>query len=382
MATQYHLVTDRAEFAALRTHWNQLVSKCEVDHAFMRHEWFECWIGAFHTTGSLAVQTTWSDGQLVAAAPMRIALQKRRGVRLRVLQFLQSSITPRCNLIVDPRTDHSEFFDSLFAIPGWDIMELRSIEMEQPISQALIEYLRRKRDYTIETGVESPYEVLGGTWEAFCNSRPKRCRKSFRNSANRLRKAGTHEIVVLETPDDFQRHFQDLLGISARSWKTEGGTDLPSTPKQADFYRNFSNIGAAEGLCIAYLLYLNGNPIAFDYYLRHERRLAGIRWEYDAKYKYYMPGTVLHARVIKDLLNKGESWEYDLCGMPTEYKSGFVRSLRRHVDITVGRPGVRGKFLILSKKALIAMHKFGVTGHGFRGIMALRRGVESVMKER
>ena len=78
MATQYRLVTDREGFAALRTHWNELVSKCEVDHAFMQHEWFECWINAFHKTGLLAVQTAWRNDQLVGAAPMRIVREKAR----------------------------------------------------------------------------------------------------------------------------------------------------------------------------------------------------------------------------------------------------------------------------------------------------------------
>ena len=359
MTIQYHLITSKENFIALRASWNALVGKCEVDHAFMRHEWFECWINAFHKSGSLAVQTAWNNGELIAAAPLRIVLQKRRGVQLRILQFLQSSITPRCNLIVHPEANDDDFFDSLFIIPGWDIMELRSVELEQPISKRLIEYFHRNRDYVIEPGLQSPYEALEGTWESFCGSRTMGYRKSFRNSANRLNKAGNHEILVLKTPDDFDRHFDDLLSVSARSWKAEGGTDIPSSP-QAEFYRSFSRIGSREGLCVAYLLYLNGVPIAFDYYLRHNNRLAGIRWEYDAKYKYYMPGTTLHVQVIKDLLGKGEPWEYDLCGMPTEFKSGLVRSLRSHVDVTVGNPGVRGKFLIVLKKILAGLHKLGM----------------------
>ena len=119
--------------------------------------------------GCWPVQTAWRNDQLVGAAPMRI-VRESKGIPLENYpQLLQSGITPRCNVIFHPHLDPVEFFDSLFDIPGWDIMELCAVEMEQPISKALIEYLRRKHSYVIEPGLQSPYEVLGGTWESFYN---------------------------------------------------------------------------------------------------------------------------------------------------------------------------------------------------------------------
>ena len=352
MADRYQLITDSEQFAALRDSWNELVSACAVNHAFMRHVWFDCWIKAFHTTGSLAIQTAWRDDRLCAVAPLRIARERRRGVSFNALQFLLSNITPRCNFIVHPgNTDVASFFDSLFEIPGWDVMELRALEVEQPITTMFIQYLRERRDHVIEPGLKSPYEVLDGTWESFYKGRSMGYRKNFRNSANRLKKAGDYRVVALESPEDFEKHFDELMSISARSWKAEAGVDLLSAPEQKEFYRLFSASGSREGLCIAFMLYLNERAIAFDYYLRHNRRLAGIRWEYDTEFKYYMPGTTLHAHVIRDLLNKGESWEYDLCGMTSEYKSGLVKSLRPHCNITVGGPGMRGKSIMLMKRA-------------------------------
>jgi CelD/BcsL family acetyltransferase involved in cellulose biosynthesis len=351
MADRYQLITKVDQFAALRGRWNELVSTCEVDHAFMRHEWFDCWIKAFHTTGSLAIQTAWSDDRLYAIAPLRIVRERRRGLSFNILEFLLSNITPRCNFIVHPDADISSFFDSLFDIPGWDIMRLQALEMEQPITKAFIQHIQRRRDYVIEPGLKSPYEILEGTWESFYQSRSVGYRKNFRNSANRLKKAGDHKVVVLESPEDFEKHFDELMSVSARSWKAEAGTDLRSTPQQEEFYRIFSAKGSKEGLCIAFILYLNERPIAFDYYLRHNRRLAGIRWEYDTEYRYYMPGTTLHAHVIRYLMDTGETWEYDLCGMTSEYKSGLVKSLRLHSNITVRRPGLRGKLIMLMKRA-------------------------------
>jgi CelD/BcsL family acetyltransferase involved in cellulose biosynthesis len=361
MADRYQLITDIDRFAALRDSWDELVNECDVNHAFMRHVWFDCWIKAFHTTGSLAIQTLWRDDRLCAVAPLRIAREKHRGVSLNVLQFLLSNISPRCNFIVHPDVrDVAPLFDSLFDIPGWDIMVLQALEQQRPITDMFVRYLRDRRDHVIESGLKSPYEVLDGTWESFYKSRSMGYRKNFRNSANRLKKAGDYEVVVLESPEDFESHFDQLMSISGRSWKAEAGVDLLSAPQQKEFYRLFSERGSREGLCIAFVLYLNGKPIAFDYYLRHDRRLAGIRWEYDAEYKYYMPGTILHAHVIRDLVNRGESWEYDLCGMTSEYKSGLVKSLRPHLNITVSGPGARGKSLLLMKRALMKLrHRSG-----------------------
>nr|MBN2276796.1 GNAT family N-acetyltransferase [candidate division Zixibacteria bacterium] len=349
----FKLITDFDEFMTLRQPWNELLDNSDVNHAFMRHEWFECWIKNFLNNGRMSLQTAWMDGILMGVAPLYIIRRKRKGVPFKIKSFLRASISPRCNFILHDSIDPNPFFDSVLTIGNWDFMELMSVDPGQKTTRRFIEYLDSERNYVVEKGIQSPYEILNMNWEAFEKSRSKGNRKNFRNSVNRMKKSGEYTIIKLQNPQEFEKHHEDLLSISSRSWKTEGGTDLKTDFKMASFYRDLGQIGARAGFVTAYILVLNDIPIAFDYYLSHNHRLVGLRWEYDDEYRYQMPGVVLHAHVIRDILKDGHSWELDLAGMVTEAKTGLAKDIRGHVDITVGRPGLKGDLLMFFKKRLV-----------------------------
>ena len=96
---------------------------------------------------------------------------------------------------------------------------------------------------------------------------------------------------MLQTPEDFERHFDDLMAISARSWKAEGGTDIPSTP-QVDFYRSFTVELEVKKGCVLLICYiLTKIQLHLSIICDTGKRLAGIRADYDTDFRYYMPGT-------------------------------------------------------------------------------------------
>jgi CelD/BcsL family acetyltransferase involved in cellulose biosynthesis len=363
----YKLISNFDDFLSLKKPWNELVSTTEVDHAFMKHEWFECWIKNLGQDGKLTIQTAWQDNILVGIAPLHIVRKKRKGIPLRLLSFLHSSITPRCNFILHDSVDRRSFFDSLFKIKGWDIMELRSLEIGKKITEDFIEYLKSTRQYVLEDGIQSPYEILNMDWKTFQDTRFKDYRRNLNNCANRVKKAESFEVVKLQKSAEFQRHFDDLISISSRSWKVKEGTDLVSDSKMASFYRDFSFIGSTQNLCMASLLFINEKPVAFDYYLRFGTSLVATRWEYDEEYSYYNPGYFLHAHIIKELIESDEKWEFDLSGDLTEFKSRLAKQIRKHLMITTGRNNLYGRLLMSFKKALMKTNKMehSITVHDF-----------------
>ncbi|MFZ5501341.1 MAG: GNAT family N-acetyltransferase, partial [Candidatus Micrarchaeota archaeon] len=320
-------------------------------HAFMKHEWFECWINNFGSNDRLLVHTAWDGSELVGIAPLRIVRRRFRGVPLSVLTFLQSSITPRCNFIVRDTLDLPAFFDSIIALRGWSLMEVKSLDEKQTTTQKFIEYLTGRHNFMIEPGIQSPYEVLPCDWASYYASRSKHLQRDIRASGNRSKSAPSIEVLRLENRSQIQEHFPDLLSISQRSWKAGTGTDLVTDRQSAGFLRQFCELGADQGLCLIYILMIEGKAVAFDYYVRHRNRLAGLRWEYDDNYNYYIPGLLLHCSVLKELIGSGEPWEYDLTGDITKFKADISKDIRKHVNIVVGRPGVYGSLLMRLKKA-------------------------------
>ena len=363
MALEYATIDSLAAFAGLRDDWNDLARRSDVDHAFMRHEWFGAWLEHLPWQGDLRVLTVRRDGRLVGAAPLRLARTRRRGVGVRLLSFLQSGISPRCHFLVDRDEDPAPIFDGLWSIDDWDLTELKSLARDEPLTGRLVDHLTRRGTCVVETGGLSPYQEMPADWAAFEKTRTKGFRKRFRNSNNRCRKADGYELVKIDTAEAFDAAFDDMLEISRNSWKAQGGTDLVTQAGMGEFFRSFACNTADEGLWVVYLLRIGDRPAAFDYYVRHAGRLVGLRWEYDESFGYYMPGVVVHVAAIKDLLAEGGS-EYDLAGTDTDFKSGLVDAAREHIDVTFARGGFKSRVLIALKDALFQGRRDGLLPGG------------------
>ena len=107
----------------------------------MRHEWLDCWIKHFGNSDELAVLTSWRDGQLVAAAPMHVVREIRGGVETRVLTFLSSSISPRCNFLVKDVGEATDLFDGMLGLDNWDFVETQNVEDGKAITAQWLAYL-------------------------------------------------------------------------------------------------------------------------------------------------------------------------------------------------------------------------------------------------
>lgn len=359
MDPSYRIITDRDEFIGLRAAWNDLARDSAVDHAFMRHEWFRGWWDHMPHGGELCVMTAWDGDRLVAAAPTMKRRENRKGVSFAALTMMVSGITPRCNFLVREGVAPELAFAGVFAIPGWDVAEFKQMEADAPPTRAFVEYLGRRGGAVVEDGAVSPYGRLPAQWEEFEKTRSRGYRKRFRNSLNRCRSSESFVIERIDTFAGFEARFPDLLTVSANSWKAEGGTDLVTQRGMGEFFREFARDTDAEGLWVAYLLELDGEPVAFDFYVRHDHRLVGLRWEYDNRHRYFMPGVVVHVQAIKDLIAEAGGGEMDLSGTETDFKSGLVDEARRHVDITFGSGSVRAKVLMLGKNALEKANQWG-----------------------
>lgn len=350
MKMRFKHISDKKEFLGLKDAWNDLVRSTEIDHAFMRHEWFECLIEHLLPKVQLAIHTAWDRDRLVAIAPLHIVRQVRKKLPIRFLSFVMSSVTPRCNFIIDKSIDPTPFFDSVFAMKGWDVAELKSVEYDQQVTKIFIEYLKQKKQYVIEKGLQSPYGSIEVSWETYLQGRARKYRNTYRNAMNRLKSAESYEIISIEDFATFEKYFDDMVTVSANSWKSEISTDLKSMPEMAAFYKNFCCLTSKDNLFLANVLKVNGEPIGFDFYLKFQNRLLVLRWDYDQKHKYYMPGKVLQNHTIKNRLDSGESLEFDCSGLKSDHKMEIVDSLRKHLDITIGNSSPYGRILMFIKK--------------------------------
>lgn len=357
MGVRFEIVNDFDRFLQMRQSWNELVASSEVDHAFMKHEWFECWIRNLGNLDNLMIPAAWLDGQLMAVAPMQIARERIKGFPVKVLCFLSSGISPRCNFIVHESFKEEDFFDYIFGLKGWDLIITRDIDSDLDITKAYIEYLNsHKMKYKIEPGRMSPFLKTESSWDEYWRALSKSFRTNLNTGMNRLKKDNrTFNAYKVDDYETFDRILDRLVETSARSWKGEVGSDLRSTPELLSFYIDFSRKVSDMGLFELWVLEIDGRIAAFDYHLKGENALSLIRTDFDLEYKFYSPGNAIKLFLLKDLFNRPEVWEYDLGGQAVDYKAKWAHGVKEHHLITAGSSGIYGGLLMMGKLKVLPL---------------------------
>ncbi len=357
MTTEFRLIRKLDEFLALRKSWNELAVQCAVDHAYMRHEWFATWVKHLGEPRELAIYTAWRDGLLVAAAPLRITSQKLKGLPVRTLAFLTSSVAPRCNFLVHPSYSSEEFFENVFCIKGWDMMLLQGLEAGQDITREFLDFLGRRhsRRFNLEPGRQSPYLMVEGGWDDYLQGLSKKHRKNINQGLNRLSKLESHGFRKIHDFAEIECVFDQVVAISDKSWKKTTGTSLSVQEKQRSFYREFCEMGSPDGLWEMRLMKAGDEYIAFNFFLRHGNRLSGIRTDFDEKYKYYGPGQMMIYFTLMDLFSGGEKWEFDMGGMAADFKLDWTEKTREHYIVNVANPSFYGGLLALGQNKIMPM---------------------------
>jgi CelD/BcsL family acetyltransferase involved in cellulose biosynthesis len=352
----YKVITTFDEFLRLEQAWNELVVGSEVDHTFMKHQWFAELIKAYRLESSLSIITAWAEGQLVAVAPIHRRLFVFRKIKAKGLSFLTCGITPRANFITADSALVAELVKHLLQLSGWDVFVAENMEAEIETTRKFLELLDRhlnKYGYQIVRGFHSPYLTTEGSWDDYWNQLSPKRRKSLRNCLNRLEKADSCEINRVTTPEAFKAFLQDMFEISGKSWKADSGGHLTFDSPQGQFYANFTPIGLEHDWITLYTIRINNKLIGFEYLLSCNNKYSVVRADYNEEYHYYSPPSSLRIAILKDLFSKPETCEYDLCGDDYLYKLRWCGKIRKHVTITVGNRNIKGRTVMFAKNTVL-----------------------------
>jgi hypothetical protein len=358
MSVKIEAITNFDQFLELRQPWNELVSQTEVNHAYMKHEWFECWIRNLGRLDNIMIPAVWSDNQLVAIAPMQISKIKLKGLQAKALTFLSSGISPRCNFIVHDSFDPKGLFECLFKRGGWDLVIVNNIESNLKTTDAYINYLKlNKKQHSVEPGRMSPFLTADPDWDNLWKNLSKSHRNNLNTAMNRIEKVGSFKINKITKPVEFANVFDQLAETSAKSWKRDMKSDLKSTPEILSFYSEFSGKTSETELFELWTLEIDGEMAAFDYHLKGDHALSLIRTDFDLKYKFYSPGNIIKLKLLKELFERPGIWEYDLGGEAVAYKTKWTDNIREHYNITASGSNIYGNLLMTGKSKILPFIK-------------------------
>jgi CelD/BcsL family acetyltransferase involved in cellulose biosynthesis len=344
------------DFLKLAEPWNELVGRTDVDHVYMKHQWFGEWIKAYKAQDSLTIVTIWKDGQLVAAAPLYRKPLRFKKVKARGISFLSSGVSPRCNFIALDDQALGRLIKAVFRLPRWDILATDNMENDAAATKFYIDLLKSGENsysYYTEPGFQSLYLLTEGSWDDYWASLSRKWRTNFkRYSLERLDMVKSFEVNHIRTESEGSEFLPEMFAISEKSWKASVDSHLFQDSPLGRLYTNFTPIGLRQGWVYIPNLKINGRYAGYVYFLHHKGRYVGIRAEFDEEFKSCSPGNNLHLKIIKELFDSGQVCEYDM-GPDAPYKRNFCNKIKKHTTILVGNKNIRGQWILFTKNYIM-----------------------------
>jgi len=338
------------EFAALRADWNALLRGRQRDEVFLTHEWFDAAWQWRQQTADLFVLCLFYRDRLAAALPLVRA--KRGGARGRELDFLTVPDTQFCDIVAsdEHRAEAvTAFVDELILRrDDWDVLRLGYLREDAIAANELARAftgLRIACRVSFATG--NAYIPLDATWDAYYATRSRSLKKANNLCANRIAKAGEVRVNWLApgTGDASaaDRFVDDVIGISARSWKTRTENSLDNPGPQA-FIRRLSHLAHGSGWLSVWVLALDGDPVAMEYQLIADGNVYALRSDFDASREEISPGSHLN-RVLLERLFGRSLHRYYMGPGDNPYKFRWTDNADPVGTLVAFSPSVRGRVL-------------------------------------
>jgi CelD/BcsL family acetyltransferase involved in cellulose biosynthesis len=196
--------------------------------------------------------------------------------------------------------------------------------------------------------------LLPGSEEEFLRSRSPRTREGVRRQARRLaREYGeTLTIELFRDRDQLDRLFADAEQVTAKTYQWQLGVAFRDTPLQ----RSLTELAMDRGWFRAYVLYLEGRPVAFWHGLGYAGIFRTGVPAYDPSLANLNLGTYLLMRLIADLCADESIGELDYGFGDAEYKRRFGDERWDEDDVLIFAPSVRAVWINLVRTSLLGVN--------------------------
>ena len=100
-ALEVEVINDLERFNAIAAEWDELVDRSGIERLFVSHAWLRTWWEAFGGDRELYVLTVRSRRALIGAAPMMRSNKGLYGLRVKSIESIYNSHTPRFDFVVE-----------------------------------------------------------------------------------------------------------------------------------------------------------------------------------------------------------------------------------------------------------------------------------------
>jgi CelD/BcsL family acetyltransferase involved in cellulose biosynthesis len=187
------------------------------------------------------------------------------------------------------------------------------------------------------------YLPVQGDWAHYLASLSSKMRSNIKRMGKKLDELGARTEIVA-APEDVDRAVEAYEAVYAKSWK-------PTEPVRG-FIRGLAQTCAEAGWLRLGLLWLDGEPIAAQFWIISGGRAAIYKVAYDEQHKALSPGTVLTAQMMRMAIEDDRVGEVDyLIGDDTYKRLWMTHRRERHSLIAYDLMSPRGLTSALASAA-------------------------------
>ena len=171
--------------------------------------------------------------------------------------------------------------------------------------------------------------------------------KNLRRIKNRLHREfeGNIEVNCFRDLEDVDRLCRDAEKISRKTYQFAAGDGIVNN---VETRKKLSEL-AKKGWFLAYILYINNEPCAFEGGIYFDRTYYADYCGYNAEYRKYEIGTYLELNIIETLCEDPECQYYDFGWMDTFHKNRYCDVVIEEASFHIYRPSLKGLFLNFNK---------------------------------
>ncbi|QSP93693.1 GNAT family N-acetyltransferase [Marinobacter salinisoli] len=366
------VVRSATEFECIREQWDSFVGKVNPVPLPMTFAWLWSWWKAFSLEGGMEMEfrCVYQGPELVGVAPLVRLKHRYRGVTVTLLKLAANGHSPYSSVIVDTALSpaaRNRAFSLLTQVGAGEIGLFLKVEQDSELQHFLLDDPGRGKAHKRvgqKPSLRTPVVNINQSWEDFYRSRPRSLKKSLNHKMNRFRKYGGFTIHEEKIRSTDQPIVEDLITVSARSWKSTVGNDLKSNTRSRQFLVNLIKVlGPSESLS-AWVIRDKERPVAFELHLIFDNVVYPIRADYDSEYKAYSPGSVLECSALKHLFEQGRYQQYYTCADDYWYLSNWTTEYKDFCSIELFGDSLKLKALYFLEYRIIPMLKRVFRPHG------------------
>jgi CelD/BcsL family acetyltransferase involved in cellulose biosynthesis len=284
MNSEIHIkqINDPDSFANLKDPWNHLQSESSAQSAFLSWAWLYAWWKVYGEHKKLHLITAWRGSELVGVAPLMLEKRNKFGVSLRVLANIGTPQSDIGGFIY--RVDDVEVVNSLFDYLSknrseWDIIELNEF-LQSSLERTVIKQNFLHDHLPITDEIKQHYYIpLEGNWESYQKSLPKKFRYNLGRAVRLAEELGPVESKHYTGEDLNENVVQTIVGINQYSHYPR----LYNVPIEQDFLKTLAQQMSHSCWFGAYLLFVNKQPVAYEYGFHYNSRFEDWRAGFDTR---------------------------------------------------------------------------------------------------